>query len=96
MGQFMKVSLRELFGANASSKIGYLLSKKGVRALSKKTDYREVGGSPLLGIKKPVIKAHGSSDERAIKNAIRQAISFNGAIGAIEAGIAALKNENDG
>ncbi|MCL2637065.1 MAG: phosphate acyltransferase PlsX [Oscillospiraceae bacterium] len=94
MGGFMKASLREIFSANAGSKVGYLLSKKGVKALSKKTDYREVGGSPLLGIKKPVIKAHGSSDERAFKNAIGQAINFCGAIGEIEAGIAALKEEN--
>jgi len=94
MGAFMKMSLKDLFMTNAASKIGYLLSKKGVKALSKKTDYKEVGGSPLLGIKKPVIKAHGSSDERAFKNAIRQAINFAGAIGEIEAGIAALKEEN--
>jgi glycerol-3-phosphate acyltransferase PlsX len=94
MGVFMKASLREIFGANAGSKIGYLLSKKGVKTLGKKTDYREVGGSPLLGIKKPVIKAHGSSDEKAFKNAIGQAVSFAGAIGEIEAAIAALKEEN--
>jgi glycerol-3-phosphate acyltransferase PlsX len=93
MGAFMKVSLRELFGTNVSTKVGYLLSKKGVKALSKKTDYREVGGSPLLGIKKPVIKAHGSSDERAFRNAIGQAVSFHKAIGEIESGIAALKND---
>jgi glycerol-3-phosphate acyltransferase PlsX len=93
MGAFMKASLRELFETNASTKVGYLLSKKGVKALSKKTDYREVGGSPLLGIKKPVIKAHGSSDEKAFKNAIGQAVGFCGAIGEIEAGIAALKEE---
>ena len=37
-------------------------------------DSREIGGTQFLGIKKPVIKAHGSSDALAIKNAIRQAI----------------------
>jgi glycerol-3-phosphate acyltransferase PlsX len=95
MGMFMKTSLRELFNTNMSTKIGYLLSKKGVKGLSKKTDYREVGGSPLLGIKKPVIKAHGSSDERAFKNAIRQAVSFGAAIGEIEAGIAVLSSKED-
>jgi glycerol-3-phosphate acyltransferase PlsX len=89
----MKASLRELFGINTSTKIGYLFSKKGVKALSKKTDYREVGGSPLLGIKKPVIKAHGSSDEKAFKNAIGQAVSFYKTIDEIEAGIASLKEE---
>ena len=39
-------------------------------------DYNEVGGAPLLGISKPVIKAHGSSDAKAILNAVRQAIFF--------------------
>jgi glycerol-3-phosphate acyltransferase PlsX len=91
MGAFMKASLREIFSANAGSKIGYLLSKKGVKALGKKTDYREVGGSPLLGIKKPVIKAHGSSDETAFKNAIKQAVNFCSAIHEIEEGISKLK-----
>ena len=39
-------------------------------------DYKEYGGAPLLGISKPVIKAHGSSDAKAFKNAIRQACIF--------------------
>ena len=39
-------------------------------------DSSEVGGAPLLGVSKPVIKAHGNSDAKAIKNAIHQAIIF--------------------
>ena len=39
-------------------------------------DYRETGGSPLLGTAKPVLKAHGSSDALAFKNAVRQAKDF--------------------
>ena len=39
-------------------------------------DSREVGGTALVGISKPVIKAHGSSDAYAIRNAIRQAMQF--------------------
>ena len=39
-------------------------------------DSSEVGGAPLLGVKKPVIKAHGSSDKKAIMNAVRQAVVF--------------------
>ena len=48
-------------------------------------DSSEVGGAPLLGVKKPVIKAHGSSDAKAIKNAIKQAVIFteNDVIGTI-------------
>ena len=36
-------------------------------------DYREIGGTQFLGIKKPVIKAHGSSDALAFRNAVKQA-----------------------
>lgn len=39
-------------------------------------DPREYGGAPFLGLAKPVIKAHGSSDASAIKNAVRQAITY--------------------
>jgi glycerol-3-phosphate acyltransferase PlsX len=47
-----------------------------IKELKKRFDAAEHGGAPLLGISRPVIKAHGSSDANAIKNAIRQAISF--------------------
>ena len=40
------------------------------------SDYTEYGGAPLMGISRPVIKAHGSSNANAIKNAIRQAKLF--------------------
>ena len=43
---------------------------------TKQFDASEYGGAPLLGISKPVIKAHGSSDAKAVKNAIFQAITF--------------------
>ena len=43
-------------------------------SVKKALDYKEVGGSVILGISKPVIKAHGSSDARAIRSAVRQAI----------------------
>ena len=46
----------------------------GIKEFKKLLDSREVGGTALLGISKPVIKAHGSSDDYAIQNAIRQAI----------------------
>ena len=39
-------------------------------------DYREIGGTQFLGIKKPVIKAHGSSNAKAFKNAVRQCVLF--------------------
>lgn len=76
MGAFMKRSLKELFYKNFATKIGAALTMKGIKKLSAKMDYKEVGGSPLLGTAKPVIKAHGSSDARAFYNAIRQAKEF--------------------
>lgn len=76
MGKFMKMSLKTLFFKNIGTKIGAAFTMKGIKNLSKQMDYKEVGGSPLLGTAKPVIKAHGSSDAKAFKNAIRQAKEF--------------------
>ena len=61
---------------NIINKIAALILKKDLYALKSMMDSSEVGGAPLLGVSKPVIKAHGSSDAKAIKNAIRQAIVF--------------------
>ncbi|MBQ8268007.1 MAG: phosphate acyltransferase PlsX [Clostridia bacterium] len=61
---------------NLKNKIAALVLKKDLYALKSMMDSSEVGGAPLLGVSKPVIKAHGSSDAKAIKNAIRQAIIF--------------------
>ena len=52
---------------------GALMLKK-VKGFKKSMDYTEYGGAPLLGLSKPVIKAHGSSDAKAIFHAIRQAM----------------------
>ena len=76
MGSFMKKSLKTLFYSSVGGKIGALFTMKNIKALSKKMDYKEVGGSPLLGCAKPVIKAHGSSDAKAFMNAARQAKEF--------------------
>ncbi len=48
----------------------------GIKKMKKQFDYKEYGGAALLGVKKPVIKAHGSSDARSFKNAIKQAVWF--------------------
>ena len=74
------------------AKIGAVFAMKGIKAVSKQMDYREVGGSPLLGTSKPVIKAHGSSDAFAFKNAIRQAKEFveKDVIGEITEAVAVL------
>ena len=56
-----------------SRKVGALLVKPGLRAFKKQFDYAEYGGVPFLGVNGLLIKAHGSSNIKAIKNAIRQA-----------------------
>lgn len=76
MGKFMKKALKEDIFGSGLSKVGALFSMKGIKKISKQMDYREVGGSPLLGSAKPVFKAHGSSDALAFKNAVRQAKEF--------------------
>ena len=70
MGSLMK---HKIFKRNFLSKIGYLFCKPGVDEVMKLMDYREIGGTEFLGIRKPVIKAHGSSDALAFRNAVRQA-----------------------
>ena len=76
MGKLMMSLLKDIFGANLGTKIGYLLVKKKLGAVKKALDSSEHGGAPLLGISKPVIKAHGSSNAMAFKNAIRQAAAY--------------------
>ena len=71
MGSLMK---NKIFKRNIFSKIGYLFCKPGVDEVMKMLDYREIGGTQFLGIKKPVIKAHGSSDALAFRNAVKQAM----------------------
>lgn len=70
---FMAHKLKDMFKSSTATKLGYLLCKSGMEDFKKLLDSREVGGSMFLGITKPVIKAHGSSDAYAIQNAIRQA-----------------------
>lgn len=85
---FMAGMLKDIFKANIGSKVGYLLCQKGVKKLKKTMDYRETGGTMLVGISKPVIKAHGSSDALAVLGAVRQAISV------VESGICDEIREN--
>ena len=75
MGSLMSAKLKEIFGGAVGKLAGALVLKK-IKALKKSMDYTEYGGAPLLGINQPVIKAHGSSNPKAFKNAIRQARDF--------------------
>ncbi|MBO5682361.1 MAG: phosphate acyltransferase PlsX [Clostridia bacterium] len=74
VGKMMLGVMKNLFYVNLKTKIAGLFVKSHANAIKKKYDPKEHGGAPILGIAKPVIKAHGSSDARAFKNAIKQAI----------------------
>ncbi len=71
---FMGSLMKKVFKKNVFSKLGYVLCSSGVKQMMKLLDYHEIGGTQLLGIKKPVIKAHGASDRLAFRNAIKQAM----------------------
>ncbi|MCM3356966.1 MULTISPECIES: phosphate acyltransferase PlsX [unclassified Psychrobacillus] len=65
--------LKEAFNTSTKTKISALLVKDQLKGIKNKLDYSEYGGAGLFGLKAPVIKAHGSSNSRAIFHAIRQA-----------------------
>lgn len=69
---FIMKNLKEELTSSFISKIGAAIVKPSLKKFKKRLDYGEVGGAMLLGVNAPVIKAHGSSDKIAIKNAIKQ------------------------
>lgn len=68
--------IKEEIMSSTVSKIGALFLKPAFKSLKKKMDYKEHGGAPFLGVDGICVKAHGSSDGKAFKNAIRQAKLF--------------------
>lgn len=72
---FMGSLMKRMFKKNILTMLGALFCKSGINGLMKLLDYREIGGTQFLGIKKPVIKAHGSSNALAFRNAVGQAIA---------------------
>lgn len=78
---FFKLVKNALY-KSLKNKLAALVIKKDLYSLKSMMDSTEVGGAPLLGVRKPVIKAHGNSNAKAFKNAIRQAVIFtqNGVI----------------
>ncbi len=87
--------LKGVFYKNIITKLAAGILKKGLYSIKSKMDSSEVGGALLLGVKKPVIKAHGNSDAKAIKNAVRQAKYFydGKVIDAISDGLASVTSE---
>ena len=76
MGKFLMGTLKDILTTNVATKASTLTMKNKLKDIKQRLDSAEHGGAPILGISKPVIKAHGSSDAKAIKNAVRQAIFF--------------------
>ena len=95
MGSYFAHTLKDMLMSSLGGKIAALLIMKKVKAFKKKMDYSETGGAVLMGISKPVIKAHGSSDAKAFYNAIRQAKNCvdGDVIGEITLSLDKLKNK---
>ena len=97
MGSFFAGELKGMLMGGLGGKLAALLIMKKVKAFKKKLDYKEVGGAVLMGIAKPVIKAHGSSDARAFYNAVRQAKQCvdGDVIGEITRSLEAVKEKSE-
>ena len=76
LGKFVKKSLTESLMHNIWTKLGSIPSLPAIKRFSKVMDYKEYGGALFLGVQKPVVKAHGSSDEKLFKFTIKQAEQF--------------------
>lgn len=74
MGSFLGKEIKGMFMKSLTTKVAALLMKSGIAAFKEKLDPDSIGGTPFLGLTRPIIKAHGSSGARAIENAIYQAV----------------------
>lgn len=68
--------VKGMFMRNLLTKLGALFCRSGIREIKDRMDYRKIGGTILMGINKPVIKAHGASDAMAIRGAVCQAMEY--------------------
>ena len=94
-GRFLLKELKKMFLSSTRTKLAAAMVKGDMADMKKLLDPGEVGGTPFLGISKPVIKAHGSSDARAVCNAVLRAREYaeSGFIADIEANIGVMKLE---
>lgn len=76
LGKFVKKSLKDSMKKNILSIIASIPSLPAMKRFAKMVDYKEYGGALFLGVKKPVVKAHGSSDEKLFEFTIKQAEQF--------------------
>ena len=91
--KYMMKSLKGVFYKSTKNKLAAAVLKKDLGIMKKSMDVNEVGGTALVGISKPVIKAHGSSNAACIFAAVRQAMTFvdAGVIDDIKANIEYMK-----
>jgi glycerol-3-phosphate acyltransferase PlsX len=68
--------IKSKFTDGVPAKMGAVLLAGKLKELKKEFDYSEYGGAPILGLKGPVVKMHGSSSTNAVKNTILKAIPF--------------------
>lgn len=76
IGRFIKKSLTDSLTGSLFKTICALPSLPSIKDFKKKADHRSYGGAPFLGVKKPVLKAHGSSDELVFYYTLKQAVEF--------------------
>lgn len=76
VGKFVKNSLKDSLMKNLLSKIACIPAMPAINRFAKTMDYKVYGGALFLGVKKPVVKAHGSSDEKLFEYTILQAEKF--------------------
>jgi len=75
-GKFFLKKLKTVFLRNVLTKISYLLTKKSLMEIKDQFNASKYGGALFLGLSKPVIKSHGSSDAEAIRASVHQAVTF--------------------
>ncbi len=88
--------IKGIFIKNLKNKIAAALVMKDVKGLKKQFDYSEHGGAPILGVKKPVFKAHGNADAVTFKNAIKLTVQYveRNVIGEISDALEKIKTED--
>lgn len=95
VAKMLSKEIKKVFLKGLGSKLAYLMVKGGMKDFRAKLDADEHGGALMMGVEKPVIKAHGSSGAKAFKNAIRQAknIVDGGVVDALRERLSALASE---
>lgn len=86
--KYIMGALKGVFYKNLANKLAAAVIKNDLKEMKKSMDVNEVGGTALIGISKPVIKAHGASNADSLFSAVRQAVGF------VQSGIIADINDN--